>query len=135
MDTLLLDNTLWDLLVDSAGNLARATNPYSRAQDVASALRTFIGECFYDTSLGVPYFQQVLGHLPPVPLLQSLLVEAALTVPGVVTATATLNALQDRALTGQVAFTDVDGVSGAISLSGAGGRLNVDFVLDQSSLG
>ena len=41
MNTLLLDLTNWDLLVDASGNIAVASDPYSVAQDVASAVRVF----------------------------------------------------------------------------------------------
>ena len=41
MNTLLLDQTAWDLVLDSAGNIALAAVPYARAQDVASAIKTF----------------------------------------------------------------------------------------------
>ena len=36
-NTLLLDRTVWDLLLDGSGNIAIATEPYATAQDVASA--------------------------------------------------------------------------------------------------
>ncbi|AJJ19826.1 hypothetical protein [Yersinia intermedia] len=54
-NTLLLDRTAWDLVLDANGDIAMASLPYSIAQDVASAIKTFIGECWYDTSQGVPY--------------------------------------------------------------------------------
>lgn len=116
MKTLLLDLTQWDLITDAAGNIAVATDPYAKAQDVASALRTFLSEVWYDTSLGVPYFQQVLGHTPPVTLFQELMVQAAKTVPGVVSATCTIQGFEDRRVTGQVTFTTDDGQTGAVSI-------------------
>ena len=42
--TLLLDLNAWDLVLDSSGNIALASEPYSVVQDVASALRTFAGD-------------------------------------------------------------------------------------------
>jgi hypothetical protein len=116
MKTLLLDLTQWDLLADAGGNIAVATVPYERAQDVASALRTFLGEVWYDTSLGIPYFQQILGHTPPVTLFQELLSTAAKTVPGIVTATCTIQGFEDRRVTGQVVCTDIDSRTFAVSL-------------------
>ena len=65
MKTLLLDRTAWDLCLDSNGNIALASEPYSLAQDVASAVRLFLGECYYDTTKGIPYWTEVLGMLPP----------------------------------------------------------------------
>ena len=54
-DTLLLDLTNWDLVLDVNGNIAIARPPYALAQDAASAVKTFQGECYYDTTLGIPY--------------------------------------------------------------------------------
>lgn len=111
MDTLLLDQTDWDLVLDINGNIAMASEPYALAQDVASAIRTFIAECWYDITQGIPNFQNVLGHLPPVALLKQYLVNAALTVPGVVTATVVIQSFTDRNVVGQVQFTDTTGAS------------------------
>lgn len=116
MKTLLLDLSSWDLLTDAAGNIAFAEDPYTKAQDVASALRTFLGEVWYDTSLGVPYFQQVLGLTPPVTLFQELMVQAAKTVPGVVAATCTIQGFEDRRVTGQVTFTTSDGQATTVAI-------------------
>lgn len=116
MKTLLLDLTQWDLLTDAAGNIAAADVPYSTAQDVASAVRTFLGEVWYNTSLGVPYFQQILGKTPPLTLFQELIVQAAETVPTVVAATCTITAFDDRRVTGQVTFTTDNGQTGTVAL-------------------
>jgi len=116
MKTLLLDITRWDLLTDAAGNIAAAEAPYEQAQDVASALRTFLGEVWYDTTLGIPYFQQILGHTPPVTLFQELMVQAAKTVPGVVSGECTIQAFEDRRVNGQVTFTTDDGQTGTVAL-------------------
>lgn len=106
MKTLLLDRTAWDLALDSLGNIALADEPYSIAQDVASAIKTFLGECWYDTRIGLPYFEQVLDKLPPVQLLQKLVETQALTVPGVTTAKCTITEFTDRTVRG---FVEVNG--------------------------
>jgi hypothetical protein len=105
-NTLLLDQTLWDLVLDQNGNIALAAPPYALAQDVASAVKTFLGEVFYDTTLGVPYFQDVLGKLPPASLLTQLITDQALTVPGVVTAQTNINSFDSGSVSGQIIFTD-----------------------------
>lgn len=115
MNTLLLDLSSWDLVVDAAGNIAMAAEPYSLAQDVASAIRTFLGEVWYDTTLGIPYFEQILGHTPPVTVFQEYMVQAAKTVPGVVDATCSVEAFEDRRVTGQVLFTTNNGQTGQVS--------------------
>ena len=110
MKTLLLDTSSWDLVLDSAGGIAVAAEPYAIAQDVASACKLFLGEYYYDTTLGVPYFQQILGQAPPLGLIKARLVEAALTVPGCNNPVVYLSALSgNRVLSGQVQFTDGSG--------------------------
>ncbi len=109
MKTLLLDRTAWDLVLDASGNIACATDPYQVAQDVASAIRTFQGECWYDTTLGIPYWQSVLGQLPPPSFIRSELVNAALTVPNVASATVTSLVLNNRQLAGEIDVTDTGG--------------------------
>ena len=109
--TLLLDQDKWDLVLDSAGNIAVASTPYALAQDVASAVRLFIGELWYDTEKGIPYFEDVLGHLPPVSLVVSYIENAALTVPGVVSARCIISSIDARSVSGQIQFIDENGVS------------------------
>jgi len=115
MKSLLLDRTAWDLVLDSAGNIAAATEPYAIAQDVACACRLFAGELWYDTNQGVPYFSEILGQWPPLPLVRARLIEAALTVPGVVSAQVVISALNSRTITGQVQFLDSVGATHHVS--------------------
>lgn len=114
-DTLYLDPGTWDLTLDSSGNIALASNPYSLAQDAASACRTFLGECWYDTTIGIPYWQEILGHFPSLSLVKSDLVSAALTVPGVVSAQVFISGVDNRQLQGQVQVTDSSGNTTAAS--------------------
>jgi hypothetical protein len=111
--TLLLDTQLWDLVCDASGNIALAAPPYAVAQDAASACRLFLGECWYDTSQGVPYIQQILGKYPPLSLVKAQLVAAALTVPGVITAQVFITSFAGRKLQGQVQVTDTSGATSA----------------------
>ncbi len=104
MDTLYLSPTTGDLCLDSNGNIAVATGEYAIAQDVSSAIKTVLGEVFYNTTLGVPYFQQILGKRPPLPLIKAQLVAAALTVPGVVSAVCYIAKVEAGACSGQVQF-------------------------------
>ena len=115
MRTLLLDRTAWDLCLDANGDIACASEPYQIAQDVASAIRTFRGECWYQTMLGLPYWQNILGALPPASFIQSEIVNAALTVPNVSAATVTALALDNRQLSGQVEVTDTVGNTQTVS--------------------
>lgn len=114
-NTLLLDQTKWDLVIDSAGNIAMGKPPYSLAQDVASAIRLFLGELWYATPKGIPYFENVLGQLPPATLLTGYMEKAALTVPGVVSVRVIISAFTARTITGQVQFIDELGAANAVT--------------------
>jgi hypothetical protein len=95
--------------MDASGNIAMATDPYAIAQDVASAVRTFLGECWYDTTLGVPYFQEILGQRPPLSLVTSKIQLVALTVPGVGSALVVIGSFTERTISGQIQLTDTGG--------------------------
>lgn len=107
-NTLLLDQSAWDLVLDANGNIAMASPPYAIAQDVASAVRLFLGELWYDTTQGIPYWTQVLGKLPPASLLIEMINQVALTVPGVVTVQTFITSFTKRAVTGNIQFVDVN---------------------------
>lgn len=118
MDTLLLEIDTWDLCLDAARNIARASAPYAVAQDVASACRLFLGELWYDDTQGVAYRQQILGKTPPITVLQELMVQAAVTVPTVAKAVCVITSFDrtTRSVQGQVLFTTTDGKTGSIAL-------------------
>lgn len=105
-NTLLLDRSKWDLVIDSAGNIATGEPPYSLAQDVASAVRLFINELWYAPKNGIPYFEDILGKLPPQALLIGYIEKAALTVPGVVKAKCIISSFDSRTVTGEIQFID-----------------------------
>lgn len=109
MQTLLLDNKTWDLVLDDYGNIAVASDPYSMLQDAASAIRLFLGELIYSTAAGVPYWTDILGKNPSIELLRSKLETAAKTVPGVAGAKVYFNSITLRNVTGQVQITDAAG--------------------------
>ena len=132
MQTLLLDLVYWDLCVDSSGDIAVASDPYSVVQDVSSACRTFLGECWYDTTVGVPYFQQVLGKFPSLALIKSLLVTAAETVPGCTNAQVFITNFSNRGISGQVQFQDSNGTTQTATFSQGQGS---QFILGSSVLG
>ncbi len=111
MSSLLLDLTNWDLCLDASGNIAVCTAPYSIAQDVATACRTFRGDVFYNTALGIPYFEDILGHQPPLALVKSLIATQAATVPGCNNPVVIITGFANRVLTGQIQFTDSNGAT------------------------
>jgi hypothetical protein len=109
LKTLLLDNSAWDLVLDSNGDIALASPPYAVAQDVASAIRTFQGELWYDTTQGVPYWQSLLGQNPTNSQISAAFNKAALTVPGVTKANTVITSIANRKVSGQVQFSTSDG--------------------------
>lgn len=111
MDTLLLDTVAWDLVLDAAGNIAVASNPYSLAQDAASAIKTFLGEVYFDTTVGVPWLQEILGDSPSLALLKAQLADAAETVPEVSSAVVFISSFSNRAVSGQVQVTSTTGTT------------------------
>lgn len=107
--TLTLDPDAWDLTIDGQGGISVSSGSESLAQDAASAIRTFQGEVYFDTSLGIPYLTQILGKTPPLALVKQLLVEAALSVEGVSAAQCYLTAFTSREIVGQVQVVGQDG--------------------------
>lgn len=108
-DTLLMDQAVYDLALDASGNIAVARAPYARAQDAASSIRTFQGEVWYDRDRGIPYFEQILGQLPPASLMRAKFEAAARLVPGVVQARCYFTGFAKRRLSGQVIISDKAG--------------------------
>jgi hypothetical protein len=114
-NSLLLDQSAWDLVLDINGNIALAEAPYSIAQDVASAIRTFIGECWYDNALGLPYWQNILGQFPPLQFVEQKITDAAYTIPNVAEVKVTFTSFTNRTLSGQVQVIDTDGVTNNVA--------------------
>lgn len=112
-DTLLLDQLSWDLVLDANGDIAKASNPYSLAQDAASAIRTWLGEVYFDTTLGIPWRQQVFGKAPSLSLLKEQIKAVALTVPEVASADVFIVTGTDRRVGGQVQVTAESGQTSA----------------------
>lgn len=130
MKTILLDVSTWDYVLDAAGNWAVADGPYALAQDVSSACRLIKGELWYDTTQGVPFLNlnggkgglnnssNILGETPPISVVQEYFGQAALTVPGVVSAVCVIQSFKTatRQVVGQVQFTDSDGNTGTVTI-------------------
>jgi hypothetical protein len=117
VQTLLLDTVAWDLTTDSSGNIAVASDPYSQAQDASSAIRTFQGECYLNTALGIDYVGQIFGKRSPIALLKQKLAQAALTVPGVTSAVVLFSSIANRGASGQVQITNSNGQTAAVPFS------------------
>jgi hypothetical protein len=113
--TVLLNPSTWDLMIDANRNIAVAAAPYALAQDAASAIKLFKGEDYYDTTRGVPYWQEILGQFPPLALIKARWNAAAKTVPLVTDAQTFINSITQRDVSGQVQITDVNGGFAVVS--------------------
>lgn len=103
--SLQLNTQTWDLMVDLNGLFVFADPALSIAQDVACAIRTWLGECWYNTALGMPYFQAILGKTPSRSFLKANIVAQASTVAGVTAATIAALSITSRGLSGMILVT------------------------------
>ena len=114
MDTLLLDDK-WDLPVIDGNLFVVATGSLAIAQDVATAERTFLKECWYNWNLGVDWLS-ILGKRPSIQYVKNQLIAVGMTVPGVVGIVCYLTGPgTDRKISGQLQITDN---TGAVSVVG-----------------
>lgn len=116
-NTLLLNPTSWDLVLDNAGNIATVDAPYALAQSAANALRTFLGEVWYNNNVGMPYWQSILGHPASLPAVLAQMQATALTVAGVTAAQVVLAEVTHRTLRGTVLITDRTGATASAQFS------------------
>jgi len=100
-----------DLDIDAAGNIAVASGAYALAQDAACAIKTKLGEVWFDTTLGV---DGILGESPSATLLKSKLEAAALSVDGVAKAQVFITSWVNRVVTGQVQISDTTGTTAVV---------------------
>lgn len=122
MPTLALNTATWDLQTDANGNIALLLEPDSLAQEAACAIKLFLGEYYWDTTIGVPWLQQILSppppaSPPPLALLKQLLQDAALTVTGVASALVFISSFANRAVSGQVQVVSQTGQVSAANFS------------------
>jgi len=122
--TIALNPATWDLQTDVSGNIALLAAPDSLAQDAASAIKTFAGECYWNTTIGVPYLTQILAPPPPqappsLAFLKQQFVEAALSVPGVAAAQVFITSFSNRMISGQVQVISTTGQTSAANFTAA----------------
>ena len=113
--SLLLDGTYNDLVLSASNDIAVASDPFRLALDAACAIRTFQDELYFDTTQGLPYKDQVLGHFPPISLVKYYMTQAALSVPGVASATVFIAGFAGRRITGQVQVKSASGQTSTAS--------------------
>ena len=117
MRTLFLMPDTWDLSLDVSGNIAFSTSTYQQAQDIASACRLFVKDQYFSQSSGIPYLTEVLGSYKyPLSLYKRYLEDAAMSVNGVISATANLSLSGDRVVGGYIEFTNDKGNTEKVNL-------------------
>lgn len=77
-----MDFTTNDLQITN-GDLSMNSGETSIQQALQQALQVWLGEWFLDTTVGVPYRQQILVKNPNIDVIQGLIIDAATKVPGV----------------------------------------------------
>ncbi len=100
-------SSAWGLQLDANGNLTLLDQDSSIAQDVASAIQTFLGECWYDQTLGLPYETAIFGKRPPASFIRAKIVAAAFTITGVRSVRIAALSLTGRKLTGTCFVTSI----------------------------
>lgn len=115
--SLYLDPETWNLVLDANGALKMTENPYAVAQDVACACKTILGECIFDTTIGIPYFSKILGKQVTTGLLSSKLQEQAERLTTVSSAAVTLIPdKKTRATSGYITITDTNNATTTLVL-------------------
>lgn len=112
--SLLLTND-WDITLDSAGNLAIADNNYSIAQDVASAVKLFTNDAYFDTQAGIPHFEISLKRNVSASVVRARIKEAAENVLGVKSATVDLIEISNNTLRAEILITLEDDTTAQIT--------------------
>src|SRR6478752_2230488 len=89
LDLVASSATYGDLLV-AGGDLVLTSDVDPRGahpvlQDILTRLRTFQGEWFLDTTIGVPYYQTILVKAPDMTAIATALKDQILSTPGVLT--------------------------------------------------
>jgi len=125
LDTLALDPPNWDLTLDANGNLATfgdgtpgtQTGPGMRmAQDVASRVRAWRGEVWFDVDQGIDY-PRYMGLTPAIVQLQADYQAEALLTPECSTALADFSLDRTtRQVGGALYLTDISGYSAQVAV-------------------
>lgn len=111
-----LDIDTWDLFLDAGNNIGIVNNPYAVAQDSACAMRTYLGECVFDNTLGMPYDTEILGHAVPRQLLEAQFTEQALRAEDAVDAITSLTNSDEGGVSGETKIIDIEGNETGVTL-------------------
>ena len=106
--TIALSTASWDLTLNAQKHIAIATGAQSIAQQVACAIRVWLGELYYDTTQGINFIA-IFTRTSNTSVLAASINAVALLVPGVLSAKTTLAPLNTTT-------RQVSSLSGVISI-------------------
>lgn len=111
--TLNLDQTLWDLTLNSVGHIELTGGEYATAQNVSNEARLFVADAYFIQDKGIPHFIVELGRrVSNMAVLHSYLRKAALRVVDVNDITS-INVVDfdpiTRTLSGDITFNTREG--------------------------
>jgi hypothetical protein len=72
-----------DMYLDNQGNISLSTDLQAVLEECAQAARTLLGECIFDTTIGIPYQQVLWIGVPNIQQWIAALRQAFLAVSGV----------------------------------------------------
>ena len=110
----------WDITLNGIGRIEVTTGAYAIAQEVATKVRAFYHDMFFNWEQGIPHFVDELGVAPNFTLIRSRIRERALEVDGVEDVEIELDESsvtnRNRALTGDIKLTLTDGTTVEIEI-------------------
>lgn len=111
----LTDN--WDIALNDNGGLSTAEDAYAVAQNVASAVRLFTNDAYFDTDAGIPHFEVTFKRNPDVSIIRSRIKTAAEAVAGVRSARVELRQVSSACvLQGTIFLTLTNGENAEVEL-------------------
>lgn len=117
MISLKLIKDSWDIQLDENGLLLVADADYSIAQNVATAVRLFTNDAYFDTRSGIPHFQITYIRNPNLSVIRSRIKATAEAVVGVASATVILNPLTEAGtLSGVINLKFMNNVDAEVTL-------------------
>jgi hypothetical protein len=72
-----------DLYLDKQGNISVSTDLQAILEECAEAARTLLGECIFNTTIGIPYQQVIWVGVPNIAQFTAALRQTFLSIPGV----------------------------------------------------
>lgn len=107
----------WDITLDESGDIKVLTGAEAVAMDVACACQVFLGECYYDNTLGIPYQTNVLGKKFSGSYLAQKLEQEAKKISAVSEAVATVLINRgSRKVSTTIRVTDTDGNTSEVTV-------------------